>query len=101
MFQVKYLPLAEKDLTEIIEYFINENSSGKVANNFLDQLDQSLNRLKCFPHLGCVYDSNFKLEHEYRMIRVKRYLVIYLIKDDLIEIQRIIYEKRSVRDLLR
>ncbi len=101
MFKVKYLPIAEQDLTEIIEYLVKENDSPKVANDFLDQFDQAMKRLGCFPQSGARYLSSFELKLDYRFIRVRHYLVIYVLKEEVVEIQRIIYEKRNLYDLLK
>jgi addiction module RelE/StbE family toxin len=101
MFKVKYLPSADRDLTEIVQYLNMENDSMKPANRFLDEFDQAMKRLEYFPHMGVRYTSSYDRTKDYRMIRVGRYLVIYLLKEKYVEIQRIIYEKRNIVDLLK
>lgn len=49
MYEIKYLPLARKDLTEIATYIADHLKAPKAAMDLLDALDESISRLEQFP----------------------------------------------------
>ncbi|WP_446897321.1 type II toxin-antitoxin system RelE/ParE family toxin [Clostridium sp. LBM24168] len=97
MYNLRYLPIAQKDLTNIIEYV--SNKSIKAALNLIYEFDQSISRLKQFPYSCKVY--HIKLEDEYRLLIVKNYLVFYVVYDHDVEIRRIIYAKMDITKILK
>jgi plasmid stabilization system protein ParE len=79
MYKLKYLPLAQKDLRDIISYIADNLKAPKAAMDLLDALDQSIYRLQQFPYSCKVYLPIEPLEAEYRMLSVKNYLVFYIV----------------------
>lgn len=78
MHNLRYLPIAKKDLTNIIEYI--SNKSIKAALNLIDEFDQSISRLKQFPY-SCkinrvetmAYKTGRKI-HPWKMARIPNFL---------------------------
>ncbi len=97
-YKFEYLPIATKDLTEILEYIELDNP--QAALRLLNELDSTISNLEIFPYMGIV-PKDFRLERlGYRMLIVNSYLVFYIVLDDVIEIRRIIYGKRKYGFLL-
>lgn len=97
-YRIEYLPIAQKDLTEIIEYIQNDNPSA--ALNLLDQIDETVSKLEDFPLMGQV-PKDRRLEYlGYRMLIVDNYLIFYVVKDNYVEIRRILHGKRKYSFLL-
>ena len=95
---IKYLPIAEKDLTEIIEYV--QLDSPQSALNLLDEIDNIISKLEDFPNLG-KRPKDARLQYlNYRILIVSSYLVFYVVKDNIVEIRRIIHGKRKYDFLL-
>ena len=100
MYELKYLPLALKDLREITSYIAETIKVPEAALNLLDALDKSISRHKQFPFSCRVYQLNEPVETEYRMLFVKNYMVFYVVIEHIIEIHRIIYAKMSYNKIV-
>jgi len=95
---IEYLPIAEKDLTEIIEYIQLDNPQS--ALNLLDEIDSTISKLEDFPYIGKI-PKDARLQYlNYRVLIVISYLVLYVVKDDIVEIRRILHGKRKYEFLL-
>ena len=97
-YNIYYLPAAEKDLREIIEYI--RIDSPTYAIKFLEQVDEAISRLEEFPFMGVKPKDNRLQYFSYRMLIIGNYLVFYVIKDNTIEIRRILHGKRKYNFLL-
>ncbi|MFC5404329.1 type II toxin-antitoxin system RelE/ParE family toxin [Cohnella soli] len=95
---IKYLPSAEQDITEIIEYVSLDNPPA--ALNLLNQFDESISILAYFPFSGSVpKDSRLQLLN-YRMLVIQSYLAFYVVQNDFVEIRRVLHAKRKYNFLL-
>ncbi|NGQ96118.1 type II toxin-antitoxin system RelE/ParE family toxin [Brevibacillus sp. SYP-B805] len=97
--EIKYLPVAMKDLEEILSYIERDNPPAAMA--LLDNLDSTISKLAQFPYMGKIPKDNYLLQKEYRILVVENYLVFYVIMEDIIEIRRILHGKRKYDFLLR
>ena len=103
MYRLEFLPIAKKDIDEII-YYISHNlrniiASKKLRNLFVKSFDNILE----FPY-GCyVYSLNSKLDKEYRSYKVKNFLIFYTIneKEKIVTIVRILYKKMDINNILK
>lgn len=97
-YMLEYLPIAEKDLTEIIEYV--QLDSPQSALNLLDEIDSTILKLEDFPYIGKI-PKDARLQYlNYRILIVSSYLVFYVVKDNIVEIRRILHGKRKYDFLL-
>jgi toxin ParE1/3/4 len=97
-YTLEYLPIAEKDLTEIIEYV--QLDSPQSALNLLDEIDSTISKLEDFPYMGKI-PKDARLQYlNYRILIVSSYLVFYVVKDNIVEIRRILHGKRKYDFLL-
>lgn len=100
MFEIRYLPLAKKDLSNIAFYIADYLKATQAAIDLVDALDSSILRLKQFPYSCKVYQPIKALEDEYRLLPVNNYLVLYVVIDNVVEIRRIVYAKRDLKKLI-
>jgi toxin ParE1/3/4 len=96
MYEIKYLPLAKKDLTDITTYIAEHLKAPKAAVDLLNELDKSISRLKQYPYSCKVYQPIKGLENEYRLLPVKNYAVFYVVKEQVVEIHRVVYAKMDL-----
>jgi len=94
-FRIEYLPIAEKDLTEILEYILVDNPTA--AQNLIDEIDKSISKLSHFPYMGSIPKDSRLILLNYRMLIVSNYLVFYVVLDEekVVEIRRILHGKRK------
>jgi toxin ParE1/3/4 len=100
MYDLKYLPLAKKDLTGIINYIANVLKAPKAAIKLLDNIESSILRLQKFPYSCKKYQSVESLETGYRILSVKNYIVFYVLSEHIVEIHRIIYAGMDYEKLI-
>ncbi len=98
MYKLSYLPLANRDIADAVNYIADELLAPKAALDLLDALDKSISRLKDFPYSCRVYQPVKPLEQEYHIMPVKNYAVFYTADEQkkLVEITRVIYAKRDL-----
>ena len=92
-YSVLIYPLAEKDIREITEYL--QELSDAAATNFIDALSKALEPLEHFPEMHPFVTDKRLSDKGYRFCVVGDYLVFYTINDDIVQIRRIVYGKRS------
>jgi toxin ParE1/3/4 len=98
MYKLSYLPVANRDITDAVNYIAETLIAPKAALDLLDALDTSISRLKDFPYSCRVYQPVKPLEREYRIMTVINYVVLYTVNEQekLVEIYRVIYAKRDL-----
>lgn len=101
MYRIRYLPIAQKDLQDIVLYILENLKSLKAAMDFIDSLDESILRLKQYPYSCKLYQLKEPLELEYRFLSVKNYLVFYIVTENTVEIHRIIYAKMDIEKVIK
>lgn len=99
IYKLKYLPLAHKDLMDIIAYITDTLKKPKAAIDLVDAFDNSISELQRFPYAYRIYQAMEPMELEYRVLPVKNYLVFYVVIEHEIEIHRIVYAKRNMKSL--
>jgi toxin ParE1/3/4 len=101
MYKIRYLPIAQKDLQDIVLYILENLKSPKAAMDFINTLDESILRLKQYPYSCTLYQPKERLESEYRFLPVKNYLVFYVVTENTVEIHRIVYVKMDLEKLIK
>jgi len=92
-YPIEYLPIAEKDLLEILEYIQNDNPSA--ALQLLEEIDKVISKLAYFPYMGYIPKDQRLIQLNYRNLIVENYRVFYVVLDEIIEIRRILHGKRK------
>ena len=102
MYKIKYLDAALLDIIDIAVYITNELNNPTAADRLMDKITSAANKLCDFPHINPVYHPVEKLDHEYRKLFVKNYIVFYFIDetDKVVFIARVIYGRRDYEKLL-
>ena len=100
-YKLQYLPLAEQDLTEIIDYIQNNLQNPIAAENTLIKIENAiLERLES-PESFAIWQLSKNHKYPYRRINVGNYSVWYVVIDDVMEIRRILYSRRNEETLLQ
>lgn len=95
-YKIKIYPSAKRDLKEIITHL--NTLSPQAAIKYYDLMVDKIGSLTEMPE-RCPFARDVVLKARgYRYLIVKSYLVFFVIKDDTVQIRRIIYGKRSYLD---
>jgi toxin ParE1/3/4 len=92
-YPIEYLPIAEKDLMEILVYIQTDNPAA--ALQLLEELDKAILKLAYFPYMGSIPKDQRLIQLNYRTLVVENYLVFYVVLDEIVEIRRILHGKRK------
>lgn len=99
-YSLRILPIFEEDLLDIVSYISKKLDNPQAANKFVDEVEEAiLNRLRN-PASFEKFVSVRKREHDYYRIRVKNFTVFYVLIDNIMEVRRILYNKRDFSKIL-
>ena len=99
-YKIKYLPLFYNDLDQITDYIMYKLNNEIAANNFVNELENEINKRAYNPDDYEKYTSIRKRQHIYYKIYIKNYIVFYTVKDNIMEVRRILYSKRNFENLI-
>lgn len=99
-FKLRYLPLFHSDLREIAGYIALRLHNPAAAEALVNAVEAAiLERAACADAFE-PYQSKQERAHPYYRIYVKNYTVYYIVLDDVMEVHRILYNKRNTTNLL-
>lgn len=98
-YSIIYLPLFYKDMTKITKY-ISKNLKNKIAaDKLLDEVEQNIQKRAFNP---CIYEKHYsskERKNTYFKLYVKNYIVFYIVKNNTMEVRRILYNKQNFNNL--
>ncbi len=102
MYKIEFLPIAKKDIDDIIYYISNNLKNRTAAINLSKEFIKGANSILEFPYGLSEYRTNNKLNNVYRSIKIKKFLMFYTIneKDKIITIVRVLYQKMDINSIL-
>ena len=95
MYKVVYLPLAEEDIMNAVDYIAEKLVNASAAQALLDELDQTVEQISRFPYSSELYRTDRPIRDELRKVPVKDYVLYYTVKNDTVEIRRLIHGRRE------
>ena len=99
-YTLRYLPLAEQDLAEIIDYIQNNLQNPIAAENTLTRIEEAILKRLEEPESFAVWPSKKTRSYPYRRINVGNFTVWYVVIDDVMEVRRILYSRRNEENLI-
>lgn len=100
MYKLEYLPIAHKDMLEIVRYITRELKNLNGADCLAVELIKAMENVLTFPYATHVYQPIHPLKQEYRKILVRNYLMFYWVDKEMVTVARIVYTKRNYSRLL-
>ena len=94
-YEVSYLPLFWEDVHDATNYISDVLMNVKAANNLLDELEARINVIQNDPLIALKYRGNSKLDDETYWFSVGNYMAFYVIKENIIEFRRFLYDRRD------
>lgn len=102
MYKLEYLPVAQRDMVEIVRYISGELQNPVAADRLATELVNAAESVLTFPYALPAYQPIRPLKHEYRKILVQNFLVFYWVDEEkkLVTVARVVYAKRDISRLL-
>ena len=99
-YDVRFLPLFEEDLYEFVTYITERLKNPVAANKLIDDVENAIIKRSSYAERFEPYHSVKERKYPYYRIYVGNYVVYYVVIDDVMEVRRILYNKRNVKDKL-
>jgi len=97
-YNLQILPAAQNDMREIVDYI--NTLSPTAALRLYDEIVVGIGSLTDMPmRCGLLKTPELRTKG-YRALRVKNYMVFFVVFDDTVQIRRILYTKRQFESLL-
>ena len=94
--------LADKDIIAAIDFY-NDALAYQASTKFLDAIEKALRFILAFPEAGSSRLSEILELEQFKTWPLTKFpfLVVYIVKDESIEIVRLIHQKRDLSEPLR
>ena len=97
---IKYTDTFTKQFNVILRYFINKLQNRIVAETFYNEVIAKIEKRSENPESFEKYKSSRKRKNTYYRIYVKNYTIFYVVKNNTMEIRRILYSRRNFDKLI-
>lgn len=98
-YSIIYLPLFYKDMTRITKYISRNLKNKMAADKLIDEVEPKIKKRAFNPDSYEKYHSSKERKNTYFRLYVKNYIVFYIVKDNTMEIRRILYNKQNFNNL--
>ena len=102
MYKLEYLPVAQRDMVEIVRYISGELQNPAAADRLAMELVNAAESILTFPYALPAYQPIRPLKREYRKILVQNFLMLYWVDEEkkLVTVARVVYAKQIVRVII-
>ena len=99
-YNIEYSKESKQDLIGIKQYIKYNLQETETANKLISKIRKEINALKDNPEIYAIIDDDIIKKLEIRKLIVDNYIVFYRIKDNNIQMVRIMYGRRNWINLL-
>ena len=99
-YELRFLPLFEEDLNEIVDYIKNVLQNEIAAFSFVDAVEQAIRQRLPFAESFEKFQSTHDRKHPYYQIPVKNYTIFYVVIGNTMEVRRILYGRSNWKEKL-
>ena len=94
-YKLRYLPLFEYDLNEIVDYIAVHLKNPDAAERLVSDMESAIHeRLNC-PDSFEPYHSVKERRYPYYRIQVRNFTIFYVVIEDVMEVRRVLYSWRD------
>ena len=99
-YTIKYSATFISQFNNILKYFVHNLKNKIVAENFYDEVIKEIEKRSQNPKGFEKYISTRKRKNTYYRIYIKNYTIFYTVKDNTMEVRRILYSRRNFDKLI-
>lgn len=99
-YTIKYSSTFINQFNNILKYFVNKLRNKIAAENFYNEVIKEIEKRSESPENYEKYIGIRKRKNIYYKIYVKNYTVFYTVKDNVMEVRRILYSRRNFDKLV-
>ncbi|WP_413854183.1 type II toxin-antitoxin system RelE/ParE family toxin [Candidatus Ruminimicrobium bovinum] len=99
-YNVIYLPLFEKDLSEAVDYISINLKSPQAALKLIDKVEKAIMKRLSAPKAFEPFISKKKRKEQYYRIYVNNFTIFYVVIGNTMEVRRFVYSRRHLEELV-
>ena len=99
-YELRFLPLFEEDLNEIVDYITYHLRNPIAADKLVDAVETAIQERLPNAEAFEPYHSSGERQYPYYWIRVKNFMIFYVVIDNVMEVRRILYGRRNWKKIL-
>ena len=99
-YTIRYSSAYINQFNSILKYFVNNLKNKIAAENFYNEVIKEIETRSKNPESYKKYISNRNRKNTYYRIYVKNYTIFYTVKNNTMEIRRILYSRRNFDKLV-
>ncbi len=99
-YNIEYSKESKEDLVGIKQYIKYNLQEPEIAQKLISKIRNEINNLKHNPKIYSIIDDDIIKKLEIRKLIVDNYIIFYRIKNDNIQIVRVMYGRRNWINLL-
>lgn len=92
---LRFLPLFEQDLSEIVDYISGTLQNEIAARNLVDAVENAILQRLPFAESFERFSSSHDRKYPYYQIPVKNYTIFYVVIGNTMEVRRILYGRSN------
>lgn len=97
-YKLRFLPLFQEDLNEIVDYISIRLKNPIAAERFVDDVQRAIRQRQTCAEAFEQYHSMQERQYPYYRIPVRNYAIFYVVIDDVMEVRRILYSRRDLTE---
>ena len=94
-YAIRYSATYINQFNNILKYLVNNLNNRMAAESFYNKVISEIEKRSHNPTSYEKYISNKKRKNTYYRICVKNYTIFYTVKDNIMEVRRILYSRRN------
>lgn len=99
-YELKIFPLAQQDMEQIFDYIAVELCNPTAAIGQINDFEKALENVCVFPESYPYINNEYVKDKSLRKLTVNNYIVFYRIKENEIQVIRVLYGMRNYESLL-
>ena len=99
-YEIRYTSTFINQFNNILKYFVNKLNNKIAAENFYKKVVREIEKRSESPESYKKYSEIKKRKNAYYRIYVNNYTIFYIVKDNAMELRKIIYSKRDFNNLI-
>lgn len=99
-YTIKYSQTYINQFSHILKYFVNTLKNKIAADDFYNEVIKEIEKRSKNPESYEKYVSIKKKKSTYYRIYIRNYTIFYTVKNNIMEVRRILYSKRNFNNLV-
>ena len=99
-YKLKFLPLFEEDINEIVDYVTHRLKNPTAAERLVEDVENAIKGRVSFAESFEQFQSTRERKYPYYRIQVRNFTIFYVVIGDTMEVRRIQYSRRNWKNRL-